>query len=184
MSKIKNSHCSYCGSPFGCTEALPAPRTCNDCHNITYFNPTPVVVVMLPVYYRKVNGVLIQKRNIEPQKGEWALCSGYIDLGETWQQAAQREIREEINLESDPADFELDYVCNSTQGNILICSNYSYWVDFEQINFLPNEEVTEIKMISSPMELAFPTHTEMLDKYLHSGDPKRGWRGSKSNENL
>jgi hypothetical protein len=32
----------------------------------------------------------------------------------------------------------------------------------KELNFTPNEEVTAIKIIHEPIELAFPTHTEML----------------------
>ena len=35
------------------------------------------------------------KRAIEPRKGFWTLPAGYMELGETTEQAAQREAREE-----------------------------------------------------------------------------------------
>jgi ADP-ribose pyrophosphatase YjhB (NUDIX family) len=39
--------------------------------------------------------ILIAKRAIEPRKGFWTLPAGYMELGETTEQAAQREAREE-----------------------------------------------------------------------------------------
>jgi hypothetical protein len=37
----------------------------------------------------------------------------------------------------------------------------------KDIHFVPNEEVSEIKLINKPIELAFPSHTEMLKRHLN-----------------
>ena len=42
---------------------------------------------------------LIIKRAHEPRKGEWSLPGGLLELGESLQDAARREIREETNLD-------------------------------------------------------------------------------------
>ena len=42
--------------------------------------------------------VLLVKRNKEPGKGDWAIPGGSVKLGETLQQAAEREILEETGL--------------------------------------------------------------------------------------
>ena len=39
--------------------------------------------------------ILLAKRAIEPRKGSWTLPAGYMELGETTEQAAQREALEE-----------------------------------------------------------------------------------------
>ena len=39
--------------------------------------------------------ILMAKRAIEPRKGFWTLPAGYMELGETTEQAAQREAKEE-----------------------------------------------------------------------------------------
>lgn len=36
---------------------------------------------------------------MEPGKGLWNFCGGYVELGETVEEAAIREVREEANLE-------------------------------------------------------------------------------------
>ena len=42
---------------------------------------------------------LIVKRAHEPRKGEWSLPGGRLELGESLQDAARREIKEETNLD-------------------------------------------------------------------------------------
>ena len=44
---VKDSHCSYCGSRF--PAELSWPRRCPACGNVSYRNPLPVSVVLLPV---------------------------------------------------------------------------------------------------------------------------------------
>ncbi|MBI1877066.1 MAG: hypothetical protein HYR94_02315 [Chloroflexi bacterium] len=72
MTLQKNSHCSYCGSPFA--ESQPWPRACVRCGNVTFRNPAPVAVVLLPVE----DGLLVIRRGIEPQRGQLALPGGFI----------------------------------------------------------------------------------------------------------
>src|SRR5262249_23095956 len=70
------------------------PRLCAACGNITYRNPLPVAVVLVPVDA----GLLAIRRGIEPQLGKWAFPGGYVDLGESWQEAGAREVFEETGL--------------------------------------------------------------------------------------
>ncbi|MBU1138714.1 MAG: NUDIX domain-containing protein, partial [Proteobacteria bacterium] len=91
MPKI-HSHCSYCGARF--SDAQSWPRYCQVCKNISYLNPLPVVVVLLPLG----RGLVAVRRNIEPQKGTLALPGGYLDFGETWHQGASRELEEETGI--------------------------------------------------------------------------------------
>ena len=77
MTPRKNSHCSYCGRPFA--EGQPWPRTCAGCARVSYLNPLPVAVLLLPAG----GGLLCVRRAIEPGKGLLALPGGFIDVAET-----------------------------------------------------------------------------------------------------
>ena len=72
---------------------------CQRCDFIDYQNPKIVAgsVVL------KDDKILLCKRAIEPRKGFWTLPAGFMELGESVEEAAQREAKEEAL-----ADIEID----------------------------------------------------------------------------
>jgi ADP-ribose pyrophosphatase YjhB (NUDIX family) len=72
------------------------PRlVCDDCGYILYRNPK-LVVGALPL---KDGRVILLRRGLEPRRGAWTFPSGYVELGESLEEAAVRETKEETNLE-------------------------------------------------------------------------------------
>jgi len=69
--------------------------TCPACGAVVdkYVNPIPAVDVIVELEGRGV--VLVERRN--PPHG-WALPGGFVDYGESLEQAARREAEEEISL--------------------------------------------------------------------------------------
>jgi len=63
---------------------------------------------------------LIIKRAHEPRKGEWSLPGGLLELGESLQDAAHREIKEETGLDVDvgPVIETFDRVHRDDHGRI------------------------------------------------------------------
>ncbi len=68
---------------------------CN-CIPCSFENPKPTTTAVIIR-----NGKLfLLKRNEEPFKGEWDFLGGYVDNGETSEEAMRREIKEEIGTDS------------------------------------------------------------------------------------
>lgn len=67
-------------------------RMCRNCDFIDYQNPR---IVAGAVVRAKSTQILLCKRAIEPRKGYWTLPAGFMELGETVEQAAMREAKEE-----------------------------------------------------------------------------------------
>lgn len=88
-------HCPRCGAK---QSAPPAGNvfTCAACGFRLFFNPA----VAIAVFIRREDGrALFIHRAKDPGKGRLAPPGGFIDLGETAEDAARREIREEVGLE-------------------------------------------------------------------------------------
>ncbi len=157
----KNSHCSYCGHPFADNQAWP--RVCAACGNASFLNPLPVAVILLPVD----DGLLLVRRNIEPQKGWLALPGGYINLGESWQQAGAREVLEETGIMIDPDGIREFRVKSAPNGGTLLIFGLARPIGARDLpRFEPNEETQEVCIVTAPKELAFSTHTETLHEYF------------------
>ena len=69
-------------------------KYCPKCDFIDYKNPLPVAVA---VAIKDKRFVLI-KRGIPPKQGIWAPPSGFIEIGETPEEACLRELREEAGV--------------------------------------------------------------------------------------
>jgi ADP-ribose pyrophosphatase YjhB (NUDIX family) len=65
--------------------------TCADCGFIAYENPKIVTGSVVAVDGK----VMLCRRAIEPRRGFWTIPAGYMELGETVEEAALREAREE-----------------------------------------------------------------------------------------
>lgn len=68
---------------------------CSKCNFIHYFDPTPTVAV-IPI---KDGKILMAIRKVEPFKGGLDLIGGFINKGETAEEAAIREAKEETGLD-------------------------------------------------------------------------------------
>ncbi len=86
--------CSHCGQPV----ALLVPEgdhlrrhVCTACGTVHYQNPK-IVAGCVPEYEGRI---LLCKRAIEPRLGFWTIPAGFMENGETTQDAARREAAEE-----------------------------------------------------------------------------------------
>ena len=66
---------------------------------------TPALTVDCVIFYRE--DVVLIRRGFEPFKGWYALPGGFVDIGETVEQACVREIKEETGLDVSIQDLEL-----------------------------------------------------------------------------
>jgi len=74
-----------------------ARLVCPDCGYIAYDNPK-IVVGAICVWDERV---LLCRRAIEPARGLWTFPSGYMELGETMQAGALREVWEEAQARAE-----------------------------------------------------------------------------------
>ena len=162
---VQHSHCSYCGTPYPADASWP--RTCSGCSETTWHNPLPVAMVLFPVITGDATGLVVIRRDIEPARGELALPGGFIETGETWQEAAVRELREETGIPADVGTVRLFDVI-STAGTINIFALLPARHTDDLPPSAPTDETTGWLVITAPRELAFTTSTTAVARYFAS----------------
>jgi ADP-ribose pyrophosphatase YjhB (NUDIX family) len=91
-------YCPRCGHEADV--AYPRSLTCPHCGYGAYYNPKPVASA-IP---RDEQGrIVLLRRAFDPGAGRWTFPGGFVDLGESVEEAARREAREELEM-----DVELD----------------------------------------------------------------------------
>lgn len=160
----KNAHCSFCGHAFAAQQ--PWPRQCAACLNTTYRNPLPVSVVLVPLG----SGLLVVRRGIEPRKGQLALPGGFIEVGESWQQAGAREVREETGLVLSPEEIRDFRVLSAPDGTVLIFGLAEPREESALPELVPNPETESLEILRAPAPLAFPLHSQVVVEYFSRRD--------------
>ena len=92
------NYCSHCGAQV--TQKVPLgdnlPRhVCNLCELIQYHNPK-IVAGCIPEWE---DHILLCRRAIEPRLGLWTFPAGFMEIGESTEQAAVRETMEEAQAD-------------------------------------------------------------------------------------
>jgi ADP-ribose pyrophosphatase YjhB (NUDIX family) len=82
-----------------CVAADEQPIVCDRCGWRWYANPRPAAAVLLERAEKAGISLLLLRRAVEPGLGDWDLPAGYLDPGESFEQAARREAREESGIE-------------------------------------------------------------------------------------
>lgn len=84
----------------------------------TRYPPVPRVAVGAVVM--KAGSVLLVKRGKAPSDGKWAIPGGSVELGETLQQAAEREILEETGLRvrAGRPVYTFDFIERDERGDV------------------------------------------------------------------
>lgn len=87
--------CPACGGTMNVTLCEGTSRpVCESCGKPVYVNPYPATCQVV----LRGSDVLLVLRGIEPRKGWWCLPGGFIEWGESPEDAAKRELAEETGI--------------------------------------------------------------------------------------
>ena len=156
--------CSQCGQPVSLKVPVGDNRSrhvCDSCNTIHYQNPK-IVTGTLPVWEDQV---LLCKRAIEPRYGLWTLPAGFMEIGETTEQAAARESREEANTNLEILQlYTVISLPHIDQVYML------YRASLSDLEFSPGEETLEVQLFREDQipwqQLAFRTIHFTLKRYF------------------
>ena len=136
--------------------------TCSQCGFTVYQNPAPAVGVIITNH----NRLLLAKRNIEPFKHDWDLPGGFVDIGETPEQACVRELLEEANLEIKVIAYVSSYPDRYQQYPTLVMG---FTAEIAAGEPKPADDVAELKWFDLdqlPENIAFGSINRIIKDYL------------------
>jgi ADP-ribose pyrophosphatase YjhB (NUDIX family) len=116
------------------------------------------------------DGVLCVRRAIPPGVGSLAFPGGFVDVGESWQQAAAREAFEEAGVVIDPRSVKTMAVLSAPERPVILIFGVAAPMRSSDLSpFMPTSETSERVIVKSAVDLAFPLHTHVLKAYF-AGD--------------
>ena len=155
-------------------QVLRQPFHCAGCGFHYYFNAALAVagIVLGPD-----ERALFIRRAKDPAQGKLAIPGGFIDIGETAEQALRREILEEVNLEVGPLEFLCsapnEYHYRGVTYPVLDLAFVTKALTLERIAAL--DGVASYEWIEPTVvelnEIAFPSIRHALQCYLARGRP-------------
>ena len=156
--------CSECGNRV--EQKIPDGETllravCQKCLTIHYQNPK-IVAGTIPEWEGQI---LLCRRAIEPRVWLWALPAGFMELGESTEEAAARETVEEAHADVRiHALFGLFSLPHVSQVYVV------YRAHLQNLNLKPGPESLEVELVSLQDipwdQLAFPVIHECLSRYV------------------
>lgn len=126
-------------------------NVCNICGFVDYANPKIVAGSVVT----KGNKILLCKRAIDPRKGFWTLPAGFMEIGESVEEAARREAQEEAM-----ADIRIEHML--AVYSVPRISQVQIMFKAELVSDIaPGPESLEVKLFAWEEipwdQLAFPT---------------------------
>jgi ADP-ribose pyrophosphatase YjhB (NUDIX family) len=164
------NYCSACGAPV--SKKIPPgdnlPRfVCDTCRAIYYHNPK-IVAGCIPEWE---GHVLLCRRAIEPKSGLWTFPAGFMEIGESTEQAAVRETLEEAQAQVGALSlFAVLSLPHIGQAYLVFRG------PMQTGHFGVGEESLDVQLFSLEKipwnEIAFPVVKEALRRYVD--DRERG----------
>ena len=138
----------------------PDRLVCSRCSFVYYLDPKVAAATVTQID----NHIVLVKRAISPGYGQWVIPGGFVDRGETLEEAAIRETREETNLRVRITGLLNVY---SYPGSTVVVVAYSA----EALSGVPTpcDESLELRLFTYEdipwKELAFPSTRDALKDY-------------------
>ncbi len=149
---------------------------CAACGLQYYLNPAATVAVLI----KHADKILLVRRAREPLKGMLSLPGGFIERYETAEEAAAREIKEELNLDVTSLEYvNSDFNDYDYGGVTYNCLGFAYWATIATFHGMkPQDDVAAVEWWRLEdikiEEVAFGAHQRVLEM-LQDGlrrDPK------------
>lgn len=158
--------CPYDGTPLTVRSDRHGAElpTCSQCGFIDYGNPKPCVAVLI----EREGRVLLARRGVEPKKDFWDIPGGFIEAGETAEEAVARELLEETALRVKIVRYLMS-ISDRYGPRGVVTLNLCFTVETENWPPTAADDVTELRLFSPdelPSELAFDHQRVVLNVWI------------------
>ncbi len=160
----KKSHCHFCGNPLTRRKVEGRKRLfCSACMRPIYENPIPATCL---VVIDERQQVLLVKRKVDPKKGQWCLPGGFLELGESPEAGALRELAEETGLNGTLESMLGVLSTPSTQYHSVLL--IGYLVTEFLGHLVPGDDATEARWFPYHQipPVAFESHSQFMSRYF------------------
>lgn len=158
-------YCSKCGSSklvYEEPESDNRPRySCENCQKIFYDNPRVIAGCIVEADDK----YLLCQRAIKPRVGTWTLPAGYMECGETMEQAAEREVWEEAGARVEViAPYSMFSIPHIDQVYII------YRAELLEISHSAGDESLQVDLFSPKQipwdNIFYPAVKDVLERYI------------------
>lgn len=160
--------CPLCAAPVRVVQSEGRHRpVCTRCGHIIYVNPYPAACLVVI----REGRLLLTRRAIEPQFGEWCLPGGFLEWGESPEEGAGRELLEETGLSAGTIDLfgAYDSITGLRRHVLLLAYVVRKWTG-EPVAGDDASEVAWYDLDAVP-PLAFPVHERVIAEVRKTGYP-------------
>lgn len=154
--------CGRCGTPLQEIHPVEHTKICSKCHLRHYPRISPCVIVSV----RKDNQVLLA-RGPQMPKDRFSNIAGFVEAGETLEQAVMREVREEVGIEvtniryissqpwSFPHQLMTGFFADYKGGEITPAPGEieeAYWFPIDELPNIPNSTTISGQLITQHIQ--------------------------------
>ncbi len=157
-------YCPNCGAGLPPISRQTESSRCPTCNFVIYNNPAPAVGVIIV----QDNQLLMAKRRDEPFKNYWDLPGGFVDAGESPEEACVRELKEETHLKIKVKAYINAYPDYYQDNPTLVIG---YEAKIIEGKMKPEDDVAELKWFpldKLPTNIAFESINQIIADYLSS----------------
>jgi len=158
-------YCGTCGTALVLAHDGQSLRPhCPPCRRYFYRNPVPAACCFVA---RGPGELLFTRRAVEPCKGAWTLPGGYIELGETAEEAAARELLEETNLRAHSVELLGVSTAQSPHAGSIMVLGFMVTAWEGEAGMRPDSDALELGFFTREARppMAFGVHRELLALY-------------------
>ena len=154
--------CTRCGTALATREEDGKQReVCPNCGWVYYPKPNIASAVAL----MQDGEVLLVRRKHEPFAGQWTLPSGFMEFGESPEETAVRELKEELGVEVELTGLADLLMERGDPRGLCLLAVYTGRIASGEPR--PDDDASEVRSFpldSLPDDIAWKAHREALEK--------------------